>query len=225
MKVVIVDDHLLFREGLASILAAGPDFDVVGHAGTAREAVEQAVRLQPDLVLMDVILRDSSGLEALRQILALRPECQVVMLSSIDSDEYLFEAFRSGARGYLLKSTSSTKLLKALNALKQGEPILSRQMMRRILDEFARLGKDDSANVLPTAHLTTRELEVLRHLGTGASNREIASRLVIAENTVKVHVRNLREKLDLKTRSQAANFAHRNGLASSVWPPAASAVD
>jgi DNA-binding NarL/FixJ family response regulator len=215
MKVLIVDNHLLFREGLASILGAGTDFDVVGHAGTCREAVEQAAKLQPDVVLMDMQLPDGSGLEALQQIVARRPECQVVMLTSVDSDEFLFEAFRAGARGYALKSMSSAKLVKALNALKQGEPLLSRQMMRRILEEFSRLGRNDGASILPTANLTARELEVLRHLGTGASNHEIAARLVISQNTVKVHVRNIREKLDLKTRSQAANFATRNGLANS----------
>ena len=212
MKVLIVADNILFREGLAYILSSRTTFEVVGHVGTARAAVERAIQQQADLVLMDVELPDGSGLEALREIVARRPSCNVVILSGLDSDEYLFEAFRSGARGYILKSTTSAHLLKALEILAQGQPILSRQMAQRIVQEFSRLGHGRPANQPELEQLTAREREVLRHLATGASNGEIAARLFISKNTTKVHVRNIREKLGYQSRGQLMSFARRCGL-------------
>jgi DNA-binding NarL/FixJ family response regulator len=158
-------------------------------------------------------LLDATGFDALKEIMSRRPESTVVMLTNRDTDEYLFEAFRSGARGYLLKDTPFATVLTALRALRHGEPVLSRAMTSRIVQEFYRSGKQVSPELSALDSLTARELQVLRQLGTGASSRDIATRLVISEHTVKVHVRNILEKLDLKNRSQAANVARRNGLA------------
>jgi len=213
MKVLIVADNILFREGLASILASKSGFEVIGHVGTARAAVDSVMQSQVDLVLMDIDLPDGSGLAVLREIVVRRPSCNVVMLTGLDSDENLFEAFRSGARGYVLKSTPSAQLIKALEALGQGHPVLSRQMVRRILEEFSRLGRDHRSHVPALDQLTARELDVLRQLASGATNSEIAVRLVISENTAKAHVRNIREKLGLDSRQQLVGFARRYGLA------------
>jgi DNA-binding NarL/FixJ family response regulator len=219
MKVIVVAGNILFREGLASILASKRGFEVVGHVGTVRAAVDASINLQADLVLMDVELPDGSGFEALREIVARRPGCSVVMLARNDSDDDLFEAFRSGARGYFLKSTPSAQLLKALEALAQGHPVLSRQMVRRIVEEFSRLGHNHRVSAPGLDQLTAREMEVLRHLAAGATNTEIAARLFISENTAKVHVRNIREKLRLGSRSQLVSFARRNGFVGSERTP------
>lgn len=219
MKVLIADQHVLFREGLERLLSSEPDFQVIGQASRVHEAIEQAITLKPDLVLMDIGLMDGSGLEALKEIMARRPESTVVILTVTDADEYLFEAFHSGARGYLLKDTPIAKLLTALRALRQGEPILSRTMTSRIIKEFYRSGRTLNLEISALDSLTARELEVLRHIGTGASNRDIASRLVISEHTVKVHVRNILEKLKLKNRSQAASFARRSGFGQASSEP------
>jgi len=213
MRILLVDDQVGARRELARVLAADPEFEIVGQAGTVRDGVENAIRLKADLVLLDIALPDGSGFEALRAIMARRPECSVVVMASRDSNEHLFEAFRSGARGFALKDQPSGKLIKALHALRRdGEPVLSRKMTRRIIEEFSRLSQSDHRDRPGLASLTTRELEILHHLGTGATNREIAKRLTISENTVKVHVRNVRDKLQVSSRRQAASFARRNGL-------------
>jgi DNA-binding NarL/FixJ family response regulator len=212
MRVLIADRHILFREGLERLLSTEPDFEVVGQASRLGETVEQALRLAPDLVLLDVELADGSGLDALRQIMARRPQSTVVVFTNRDTDEYLFEAFRAGARGYLIKDTPFASLLTALRRLRQGEPVLSRAMTSRIVQEFYRSGRMAAPDGPALESLTARELQVLRHLARGASNREIADRIVISEHTVKVHVRHILEKLELKNRSQAANAARRAGL-------------
>jgi DNA-binding NarL/FixJ family response regulator len=209
VKILIVDQHILFREGLQSLLSREPDMEVVGQTGTVQGAVEQAVRLKPDVVLIDTCLRDGSGLEALRQIKAQQPETRVVILSEQDSNENLLEAFRTGTNGYILKDTPIESLVAALRALGRGEPILSRLLTRRIVEEYARLGYESSGGDVSLDNLTARELEVLRHVGSGASNREIAARLSISEHTVKAHVRNVFEKLRLEKRSQMVNVSRR----------------
>ena len=216
VTVLIVDQYVLFCEGLERLLASEPDFAVIGSASRLSEAVEKAVRLRPDLVLIDVDLADGSGLDGLREIMAQRPESTVVMLANRASDEALLTAIRCGARGFLLKDMPFATLLAALRALRQGEMALSRAMTSRVVREFCR-APAASLPAIGLASLTPRERQVLFQLGAGASNREIAARLAISEYTVKAHVRNLLEKLGLKNRSQAAGVARRLGL----MPPAA----
>jgi DNA-binding NarL/FixJ family response regulator len=216
INLLIVDQHVLFREGLESLLASLPGFQVVGQAATAHDAIEKVVSLKPDLVLMDYVLPDASGPDALRTILARSPQVKVVIMALDDSEEYLFEALRSGARGFMLKDTPIAHLIKALGAVQRGETALTRHMTTRLLEEFRKLGRWANGAESSFERLTVRESEVLRYLASGASNREIAQALVISEHTVKAHVRNILDKLQLRNRSEAAGFARRNGLASAL---------
>jgi len=210
LKVLIVDDHNLFREGLVSLLSSYPDISIVGEAGTVRGAIEKTLELDPDLVLLDISLPDGSGIDALRDILTQRPDIKVVMLTIHDTDELLLSAIRSGAAGYLLKDIPISKLVMSLRGLAQGEIALSRRMTTRIVEEFRRVGKtQELGNHNTTDVLTMRELEILQLLGTGATNQNIADRLVLSENTVKVHVHNILEKLNLRNRREAALYARR----------------
>ena len=217
MNVLIVDDHALFREGLVSLLDAQPDITVVGEAGSVAEAITLARELGPELVLMDFGLPDGTGLDATQAILAERPETNVVFLTVHEQDSRLFAAIRCGAKGYLLKNVPVSKLLEYLRGVERGEAALSPAMTSQILQEFARGGLGRNSDPDEVAELTSRELEVLRELATGASNQEIAQRLVIAENTVKVHVRNILAKLNLKNRREAASYAQRHGLVNSSF--------
>ncbi len=214
MKLLVVDDHILFREGLVSLIARQPDMQVLGEAGTVEEAVEQSRRLRPDLVLMDFNLPDGTGLDATRIILADQPQVRIVFLTIYDEDERLFAAVRLGAKGYLLKNIPVTHLLAALRAVERGEAALSPDMVVRLMDELARTPSPapKASSSDPLALLTARELEVLRELATGASNRIIADRLFISENTVRNHVHNLLEKLGLSSRREAVSLARQTGL-------------
>jgi two-component system NarL family response regulator len=212
MRVLVVDDHILFRQGLVSLLQSEPDFEVVGQAGTLTEAIELAQELQPEMILMDFELPDGTGAEATQPILDANPECKIIFLTVYSSDEKLFEAIRSGAVGYLLKSIPINKLLAALRSVDAGEAAISRTMMRRVLVEL-------SKSQLPDAHtpdlislLTPRELDILRQLLTGASNKEIGARLYISENTVKHHVHSILEKLEVSNRHQAIQYAQEHGF-------------
>ena len=213
MKILIVDDHVLLREGLASLLEKHPDFEVIGQAGTVKEAIDQAIRLVPDIVLMDISLPDGTGLEATKAILSEKPEIAIVMLTVHETDELLFDAVRAGAKGYLLKNTSTSHLFEALKAVHQGETALSGTMARSLVDEFNRLDRGEEFNSEAIQSLTPRETEILGLLTTNATNREIAQHLVISERTVKVHVHNILEKLQLKNRREAARVAKYQGLA------------
>jgi DNA-binding NarL/FixJ family response regulator len=209
MKVMIVDDHILYREGLANMLDNYPDFSVIGEAGTVREAVEKALDLNPDLILMDISLPDGTGLEALKAIISQRPDTKVVMLTIHETEDLLLSAIRNGAVGYLVKSITMAKLVLSLRALERGETALSRTMTTRIVDEYQRVSKtgyrDDKALDL----LTVREEEILKMLGKGAGNQEIARQLVISTNTVKVHIHNILKKMNFRNRKEAAQFARR----------------
>lgn len=216
MRILLVDDHVLFREGLASLLDGQPDFSLIGEAGSVREAIVRARDLQPDLVLMDFSMPDGTGLDATRAILAERPETQIVFLTVHEEDERLFAAIRSGAKGYLLKNVPVAKLLNFLRGLKRGEAAISSIMTSRILAEFSHTSPGHQPERGALAQLTSRELEVLRELTTGATNREIAQRLVITENTVKNHVGNILSKLNLPNRHAAARFADQHGLGTST---------
>jgi DNA-binding NarL/FixJ family response regulator len=212
IRILLVDDHILFRQGLVSLLDAQPDISVVGEAGSAREAISKAEALEPDLVLMDFGLPDGNGLDATRVILADRPETDIVFLTVHEEDDRLFAALRSGAKGYLLKNVPIAKLLEFLRGVERGEAALSPDMTSRVVDEFARL---EPLSETPTPsqsgpdELTTRELEVLKELVTGATNRQIADDLVISENTVKNHIRSILTKLGVKNRREAAEIGRR----------------
>lgn len=212
MRILVVDDHVLFRDGLTGLLKAQPDFNVVGEAGTIREAVEKTRELQPDVVLMDFGLPDGTGLEATQAILEENPDCKIVFLTVYEDDDTLFAAIRSGAVGYLLKNVPINGLLASLRSLKSGQAAITREMTTRLVREFSRtsvppVGGDDLL-----APLTRREVEIMQELATGASNREIAQRLFIAENTVKHHVHNILSKLGLKNRQAAIHFAREYNL-------------
>jgi DNA-binding NarL/FixJ family response regulator len=215
MRILIVDNHILFREGLASLLDSQPDFEVVGEASSVSEAIEKALDLKPDLVLFDLALPDGSGLDMLNTIYPKFPQVRFVLLTMQESNDLLFAAIRAGATGYLLKSTPITKILAALRAIERGEAAISRAMTSNILDEFRRLDPNHFTNLDSLSTLTTREIEVLEYLGMGASNQEIAENLVITENTVKVHIHNILNKLDLRNRREAGRFARSHGLGNS----------
>jgi DNA-binding NarL/FixJ family response regulator len=209
MKIIIVDDHVLFREGLAAIIRSETDIEIIGQAGSVQEAIELVKILKPDLVLMDFGLPDGTGADATRAILKEYPQCKIVFLTMSEEDEHLFAAIRSGAKGYLLKNMRPSKLISTLRSVQQGESALSRSMTLRLMEELAR-SKASSPTADPT--LTRREMEVLRELASGVSNQEIADHLFISENTVKYHVHSILEKLNLSDRRDAAIYAREHGL-------------
>ncbi|MCZ7574261.1 MAG: response regulator transcription factor [Ardenticatenaceae bacterium] len=214
LRIVLADDHALFRDGIASLLTAW-GMEVVGQAGNGAEAVRKVGELRPDLVLMDIHMPELNGLEATRQIKAQWPEVQIVILTVSEEDEHLFEAIKSGAQGYLLKNLHAQEFAELLTGLARGEAPLPRTLAAKMLAEFARQGQKPAPAqpADPAEQLTPREKEVLERLAEGASNKEIAAALSVSENTVKYHVRNILSKLHLSSRTQAAAYAIREGLA------------
>ena len=212
MKLLIVDDHALFREGMAAILHAEQDIEIVGLAGSVREAIDMVESTKPDMVLMDFSLPDGTGAEATRSILAKQPSCKIIFLTMSEDDENLFAAIRSGAKGYLLKNMKPTKLVAAIRAVHHGESALSRQMTLRLMEELSRTPKTDRPTDPVLAKLTPRELDVLRMISKGLSNQEIAQHLTLSENTVKYHVHSVLDKLNLEDRKAAASYALERGL-------------
>ena len=211
-RILVVDDHILFQEGIASLIDRHPDFSVVGGADSVNEALTQTRRLQPDIVLMDFSLPDGTGLEATKAILAEQPEIKIVFLTVHDEDERLFQAIRCGAKGYLLKNTPIYQLLAYLQGLEQGEVALPPSSVARLLEEFAQSIPPAEPEPEIIGRLTARQLEVLRELRDGASNKEIATRLVISEQTVKNHVSQILSVLNLHSRYEAASFARRHRI-------------
>ena len=216
MRLLLIDDHILFREGLKSLFGSQPGFQVVGEASTGEEAIAKIFSLRPDLVLIEIGLKDGSGLETISNILSRRPETKVVVLTLLELDETMIASIRAGATGYLLKSTPVAKLAATLRAVMQGEAALSRKMTGRILKEFSNQGLNNGKVRSDLDCLTNREVEVLRFIGIGATNREIAENLFITEYTVKNHVHNILDKLELKNRREAARIARIQGLVKSV---------
>lgn len=213
MRVLLADDHALFRAGLASLLRAWA-MDVVGEAGSGKEALELAREVQPDLVLMDIGMSPVNGLEATRAIKAELPGVKVVIITVSEDDQDLFEAVKSGAEGYLLKGMSEEEFGTALTRLTAGEPAFTPGLAARVLDEFVRMSREPSnEHAGAEGKLTSRERDVLRLVAAGATNREIASELFISENTVNFHMKHILGKLHLKNRVHAAAFAIRVGLA------------
>lgn len=212
VRLLVVDDQDLFRDGLCRLLEAQSDFTVVGEAGNGEKAVEQARKLRPDVVLMDLRMPLLDGVEATRQITDAALGIRVIALTTFDDDDLVFDCLRAGAVGYLLKATSPESLTSAIRRVIQGESILDPSVTAKVVSEFARL-----ANQLPRAQrlpepLSAREIEVLRLVARGATNKEIANTLYIAEGTARNHVTNILAKLDVSDRTQAAVKAKELGL-------------
>ncbi len=212
-RILLVDDHELFRAGLAELINAQPDLEVVGQADDGLEALVQARDLEPDLILMDITMPVCDGLEAARLIRERQPAARILMLTVHDEEEKLFEAIRSGACGYLLKSVNSAEFLIGVRSAVAGEAPVSPRLAARLLDEFVRLSdRPPAASDEPEAILTSREKEVLERIAAGAADKEIAEQLTISLHTVKSHVRNILSKLQAVNRHQAAQLATQQGL-------------
>ena len=209
ISVLIVDDHTVVREGIRSLLELQDDIEVAGEATNGLEAVEQATRLLPDVVLMDLVMPELDGIEATRRIRAICPSTQVIVLTSFSEDEKVFPAVKAGALSYLLKNVSPQDLVRSIHAAHNGETQLHPEIAKKLMDELSTGPKQR----LPQ-DLTEREVEVLALIARGQSNREIAGELVISEKTVKTHVSNLLSKLHLADRTQAAIYALTEGLVS-----------
>ena len=211
-RILIVDDHILFREGLASLIDGQPDFTVVGEAGSVTKTIELVRALGPDIVLMDFSLPDGTGADATKVILAERPETDIVFITIHESNEFLMQAVSSGARGYLLKNLPVEKLLDSLRGLDREEAAISRKMTSQLLKALSRRDEEVRYGNQGAEHLTTREIEVLQEVAKGATNQEIAERLFISVNTVRNHVHNMLRKLSLKNRRELAHFAADKGF-------------
>lgn len=212
IRLVIVDDHALFREGLASILRLEPDLEISGLAGSVEESVELVRALKPDIVLMDFSLPDGTGAAATSRILNEDPDCKIIFLTMSERDENLYLAIRSGAKGYLLKNLSPSKLVASIRSVYEGESAISRAMTLRLMEELSRTKNSGRVGDNSLDRLTRREFEVLRELGDGRTNQEIAERLFISQNTVKYHVSSILDKLNLPDRRAAAQFAKEHGI-------------
>ena len=216
IKVLVVDDQAMVRQGFAALLAAQPDFLVVGDAADGAQGVAVARAQAPDVVLMDIRMPVLDGLEATRKLLDVAPGLhrpKVLMLTTFDLDDYVFEALRAGARGFLLKDAPAGELINAVRVVAAGEGLLAPSVTRRLIEEFAsRKRIAPSAQRARLASLTPRETDVLRLIARGQSNSEIAETLVVAEQTVKTHIGRILAKLDLRDRAQAVVFAYETGL-------------
>lgn len=212
VKVLVVDDHALFRAGIVHLLNKQDDVESVAEAQHGAEAIEKAKELMPDLILMDISMPGMGGLEATRRIKELLPYVKVVILTASEQDDNIFEAVKAGAQGYLEKKIEPEPFLRMLREVVRGDAPISSLTATKILGEFAHLAGREADRIIPEEQLSPREEEVLALLARGASNREIASSLGISDNTVKNHLRNILDKLHLKNRVQAAIFAIRKHL-------------
>jgi DNA-binding NarL/FixJ family response regulator len=213
IRILLVDDQALFREGLCTLLSVQPGLEVVGEAANGEEAVHLAATLRPDVVLMDLHMPVLDGVAATRRLRESWPDCRVIVLTTFDDDEYVFEGLRAGAVGYLLKDVGSEKLVEAIKATARGESFLQPSVAAKVVAEFARMaGQAPLRSGSLVEPLSSRELEVLRLIATGKTNREIADALVIAEGTVKNHVTSILGKLGVRDRTQAALKARELGL-------------
>ena len=217
VRVLLVDDHPLFREGLANILNSQPDFTVVGEAGDGLEALVKARKLQPDLILMDVIMPGVDGLEATQRIKLELPKAIIVMLTVRDDDEKLFDSISNGAQGFLLKSINSKDMFEMLRAAMRGEAAITPALGGRMLEEFRRMSRIAGGEPQDEIEaLTARETEILTLVASGATNQEIAGQLQLSIHTVKTHIRKILAKVHKKRRYEAAQYARREGL---IPPP------
>ncbi|MFF7854396.1 response regulator [Streptomyces sp. NPDC007904] len=215
IRVLIADDQMMVREGFSVLLNAMPDIEVVGEAVNGREAVERVRELAPDVVLMDIRMPELNGIEATREIVAADGAAKVLVLTTFDLDEYVYQALRAGASGFLLKDASARQLADGVRVVASGEALLAPSVTRRLITEFSKLSQ--APRLVPSAQgaygdLTERETEVLVLIAQGLSNAEIAGRLVVAESTIKTHVSRILVKLGLRDRTQAAVFAYEARL-------------
>lgn len=214
IRLLLVDDQALFREGLQTLLSVHDDLQVVGEAANGQEAIEAVEALSPDVVLMDLRMPVLNGVAATRHITESSPGCRVIVLTTFDDDDYVFDGLRAGAVGYLLKDVPSAKLVEAIRAAARGESFLQPSVAAKVVAEFSRMSGGQTAvsqqNLVEP--LSERELEILAVLATGASNREIAAELFITEGTVKNHITNILGKLGVRDRTQAALKAKELGL-------------
>ena len=207
---MLVDDHEVVRLGLKSLLERHAHFEVVGEAGSAREALEKVASLRPDVVVMDIRLPGASGIDATEQIVARYPGTKVIMLTSYAEDEMLFSAIRAGASGYVLKQIGSEDLVRALEAVGRGEALLDPAVTQRIMQEVRRAGKQEEASAF--AHLSQQEMHVLQLVAEGRTNREIAKALFLGEGTVRNYVSSILAKLSVSNRAEAAAYAVEHNL-------------
>jgi len=213
LRVMVADDHALFRRGLQMVLEAEPDIDLVGEASDGVEAVERSQELMPDVILMDVRMPKRSGIEAASQIKDLLPHVKILMLTISDEEADLYDAIKAGASGYLLKEMPIEEVADAIRSVWAGQSRISPSMASKLLNEFAAMSKaTGDRSQIPAPRLTDREMEVLRLVAKGMNNRDIAKDLYISENTVKNHIRNILEKLHLHSRMEAVVYAVREKL-------------
>jgi DNA-binding NarL/FixJ family response regulator len=212
IRVIVADDQGMVRTGFSILLNAQPDIEVVGEAVNGQEAITRVAELRPDVILMDVRMPVLDGLQATRQITATDDAPRVLVLTTFDLDDYVYEALRAGASGFLLKDASAGELAEAVRVVAAGDALLSPGVTRRLIAEFARLGAPRAATRKSLDGLTDRETEVLALVARGLSNVEIAAHLVVAEQTIKTHVSRVLMKLALRDRAQAVVFAYENGL-------------
>ena|SRR5215469_287639 len=215
IRTIIVDDHALFRRGLEMVLEGEPDIELVGQASDGTEAVEKAAESLPDIVLMDIRMPRSNGIEACRAVKEAAPSAKIVILTISDEEEDLFEAIRAGASGYLLKDIPLDEVADTVRAVHGGQSLINPSMAGKLLTEFAALARRDDeerAQEVPAPRLTEREMQVLKLVARGMNNRDIAKELFISENTVKNHVRNILEKLQIHSRMEAVMVAVREKL-------------
>ncbi|NKZ04174.1 response regulator [Actinomadura latina] len=224
IRVLIADDQVMIRDGLAALLSSDPEIEVVGQAGNGREAVEMGRRLDPDVIVMDIRMPEMDGLAATAELVGdpgasratgadpagARPK--VLVLTTFDLDEYVYEALGSGASGFLLKDASAADLVNGVRIVAAGDALLAPSITRRLIGDFARRRRHQRPSPKATAGLTPRELDVLRLIARGLSNAEIAAELVLAEQTIKTHVGHVLTKLALRDRTQAVVYAYENGL-------------
>jgi DNA-binding NarL/FixJ family response regulator len=222
IRVLIADDQVMIRDGLAALLSSDPEIEVIGQAGNGREAVDMARALDPDVVVMDIRMPEMDGLAATAELIGapagqdagdpadVRPK--VLVLTTFDLDEYVYEALGAGASGFLLKDASAADLVTGVRVVAAGDALLAPSITRRLIGDFARRRRHQRPSPAATAGLTPREMDVLRLIARGLSNAEIAAELVLAEQTIKTHVGHVLTKLALRDRTQAVVFAYENGL-------------
>lgn len=211
MRILVVDDHSLFRDGLISLLKAA-GYEVAGEAGDGETAIREALKLHPELILMDINMPKLSGLDALREIHYRMPDVNVVILTVSETEENLIAAIEAGAKGYLLKNLDSQTFIASLRNLERGEAAITNEMVSHLMSHISRRAKQSSGSLSPKILLTEREQGILQLISQGLSNRAIAERLFISENTVKYHIKNTLQKLALKNRAEAAAYAIQQGL-------------